>query len=144
MRVCERARAQAGDVEAPVLAVVNHALLGPAFEHDLLDLLETLLRLLGIDLIGDVLVQVHHAAATQSDDEPALAQMIQQGDLLGQPQRMVERGLKDRETDLDATGGSAQRSGERRRIDIGAIAIEVMLGEEHSVGAKLLRQLGFL
>ena len=144
MRVRERSRAQVRDVEIPVLAVVDHALLGPAVEHDLLDLLETLLRLVGIDLIGGVLVEVHHAAAAQPDDQPALADMVQQRELLGQSQRMIERRLENREADLDPRGHRAQRGGERRRIDVGGVAIEMMLGEEQGVDADLLGQHGLL
>jgi hypothetical protein len=42
--------------------------------------------------------------------------MVEQGELLGQPQRVIERGLEDREADLDPLGGRTQLCGKGRRI----------------------------
>ncbi len=143
MRLVERTRPQHADLEIPVLAGMHDALAVPALQDDLLDLLETLLRAVRVDLVAGIFMGVDQAAAAEADDQPALAEIVDQRDLLGHPQGMVERGLQHREADLDAGGHHRQRGRERRRIDIDAVSVEVMLGEKHRIAAELLGHLRF-
>ena len=51
--------------------------------------------------------------------------------------------IRDCEADLDAGRHHRQCRGKCRRVDIDAIAVEVVLGEEHGVHALFLGQLSF-
>ena len=87
-------------------------------------------------------MQVDHGAAAEADDEAAVGQVVDQGELLGHAQRVVERGLQDGEADLDALGGHGQGGGEGGRIDVDAVAVEMVLREEGGIHAELLGELG--
>jgi len=70
------------------------------------------------------------------DDQPAVAQVVDQRELFGQPDRVVQRGLRHREADADPPGRHRQGGGEGDRIDVGAVAVEMVLGEPDCVEAE--------
>ena len=113
-----------------------------ALEEDLLDLLETFLGGIGRDFVAAVFVQVHHAAAAEAHDQPALAEVVDQRDLLGHAQRVIKRSLEHREADLDATGCHRECRGESRRVDVDTVAVEMMFREKDGVHAFGLSQPG--
>jgi hypothetical protein len=53
-------------------------LIGPTLQQDFLDLLETFLRAVRVDLVSAIFVQIHQAAATEADDQAAFAQIVDQ------------------------------------------------------------------
>src|SRR5262245_28770865 len=55
---------------------------------------------------------------------------------------MVQRYLSHGKADLDTAGRRGQRSSKTNRVDIGAYAVEMMLGQPDRIKAKLLGQLG--
>ena len=56
----------------------------------------------GVDLVAAVFVEIDPGAAAEADDEAAFAEVVDEGDLLGHAQRVVERGLQHGEADPDA------------------------------------------
>ena len=93
-----------------------------------------------IDAVALIVVNVVGGAAAQSDDQPALADVIDQRELLGHADRMMQRHLRHREADLRALRGGRQRGGETDRIDIGADAVEMMFREPDHVEAEFIGQ----
>ncbi len=142
MRLRIRPWPQHRQLERPVFAVMFDRPARPGLQHDRLGLLEALLRLLGRDVVALVVVDVVRRAAAQSRDDPPLGDVVEQRDLLGQADRVVQRDLRDGEADLDAAGRGGQRGGKAERIDVGADAVEMVLGQPQGVEAKLLRQPG--
>jgi hypothetical protein len=53
---------------------------------------------------------------------------------------MMERHLRHREADADALGAGGQRGREGDGIDVGADAVEVMLGEPQHLHAQLVAE----
>ena len=115
-------------------------LAAPGLEHDRLGLLEARLRLGVVEAVALVVVDVVGGAAAQPDDQPALADVVDQRELLGHADRMMQRHLRHREADLRALRCHRQRCREADRIDIGADAVEMMFGEPDHVEAQLVGQ----
>ena len=84
---------------------------------------------------------VDQAAAAEADDEAAAGEVVDEGDLLGHAQRVVERGLQDGEADFDPGGGHGEGGGEGGGVDVNAVAVEVVLGEEDGVHAQFFGKL---
>ena len=61
------------------------------------------LRLVMVDAEPLVVVDVVGAAAAEPDDEPPFEHIVEQRHLLGEPDRMVQRGLQNREADRGMT-----------------------------------------
>ena len=74
----------------------------------------------------------------EPDDEPALADVVDQRHLLGHAYRMVQRHLRDREADADLLRARGQRGGEAHGIDVGADAVEVVLREPQHLHPELV------
>src|SRR5262249_28294795 len=125
-----------------MFAVMLYRFARPGLQRDRLGLLEALLRLLGRDVVALVVIDVVRRTASKAGDDTALGDVVEQRDLLSQANWMVQRRLRHRKSDLDTAGHRGQRRGKADRVDIGADAVEMMLGQPHRVEAKLLGQLG--
>jgi len=85
------------------------------------------------------------ARAADAEDQPALADLVDGGDLLGQPQRMAERQHLHGRADLHPFGalgdgrGQDQRRGQHR-----ALGREMQLGQPHGVEPPALRRIDLL
>ena len=66
--------------------------------------------------------------------------MIEQRHLLGEPDRMVQRGLDDGEAEPGMTQRGGQRAGEGDRIGIDRDAIEMVLGQPDHIDAQFVGQ----
>ena len=139
----EGPRAQHRDFEIPVFAGMHDFFLGPALDQDFFYFLKPFLRAGGVDFVAAIFVGVDQAAAPEADDQAAFADIIDQRNLLGHAERVVERGLQDRKADFDPACRHRQGGGEGRRIDVNAIAVKMMFGEEHRVHPKVFGKLGF-
>ena len=87
-----------------------------------------------------VVVDVVRAAAAEPDDEPAFRQIVDDGELLGEADRVMQRGLQHGEAERGALERDRQRAGKADRIGIGADAIEMMLAEPDNIDAELVGQ----
>ncbi len=113
IRLLERLRHQGDVVEAVVFALVGERVPGPGPLDDLQRFGEALAAL----GVGDavILVGAHHAAASDPEDQPAAAQLVDRRGLLGQPQRVAQRQYLDRDADLDPPGAHRDRIGDAER-----------------------------
>ena len=75
-------------------------LAAPCLEHDGLGLLEARLRLGVVEPVALIVVDVVGGAASQPDDQPSFADVVDQRQLLGHADRMMQRHLRHREADL--------------------------------------------
>ena len=53
---------------------------------------------------------------------------------------MVQRHLRHREADLDTLGARGERRGERHGIDVGADAVEMVLGQPEHLHAERITE----
>ena len=93
-----------------------------------------------IDTVALVVVDVVGGPSAEPHNEATTADIVDQRDLFGQSDRMVQRHLGDRETESDALRAPGQGRRERDRIDIGADAVEVMLRQPHHLHAELIAE----
>ncbi len=122
-------------VEAEVLALVGEPLAAPGQLEDLDGLVGTRATLaLGHAEHGEF---VRLVAGREPDVEAAAGQLVDHGQVLGQPQRVVQRGQQDRGAEA-GRGGShrqrAQRGAQRRQV---ALLAEVVLGQPDRGEAEL-------
>ncbi len=141
----QRARAQHRDLDVPEPAAMSEFLACPGPGQDRLRLLQPRPSLGGIDAVAPIFVDVVRRAVPEADHQPALAEIVDQRELFGQADRVMERGLRHREADQGTVRGNGNRGGEAHRIDIGANAVEMVLGEPdrieaEGVGEPCLRQ----
>ena len=129
-------RAQQGQAQGPELPSVLEVLGGPRLDHDVLGLEQPLVGLARVDAIPLVVVDIVGGAAAEADDQASPADIVDQRHLLGQADRMVQRHLRHREADLDALGARGERGGERHGIDVGADAVEMVLGQPQHLHAE--------
>ena len=66
--------------------------------------------------MADEFVLVVDRALADPDIDPALAQIVEQRQLNGEPHRMMERQLHNRETDPDPLGAHRDSRGEQQRV----------------------------
>src|SRR5690606_22543758 len=66
--------------------------------------------------------------------------VVDQRHLLRHPDRMMQRHLRHCEADPDPPGAGCEGSGEADRVDVCAIAVEMMLGEPDHVEAELVAE----
>ena len=104
---------------------------------------QAIVRLVRIDAVALVVVDVVRGAPPEADEQPPSADVVDQRHLLGHADRMMERHLRDREPDVDALGAAGERRGECHRIDVGADAVEVVLGEPQHLHPELVAKLRF-
>jgi len=115
-------------------------ILGPRLDDDVLGLVEAGLRLVMVDAEALVIIDVVGAAAAEPDDEPPLRQMVDDCELLGEADRVVQRGLQDREAERGALQRDRQCAGKGDRIGVGADAVEMMLAEPDDIDAEPVGQ----
>src|SRR5947209_18291959 len=82
--------------------------------------------------------RVKRRAAPQADKNTPAAEVVNQGHLLGQSDRVVQGHLRHREADLDASGARRNSRGKGHGVNIGAAAIEMMLGQPDGIEAQLV------
>src|SRR5205823_4755417 len=92
--LCVRSRPQHRDLQLPEPAVMRKTAAGPRPKHDRLGFIKARLRLVMVDAKTLVVVNVVGAAATEPNDEPPFEDIVEQRHLLGEPDRMVQRGLE--------------------------------------------------
>ena len=88
----------------------------------------------------DELVLVIDGTPAHPYVDTTFTQVVQQRELHGQANRMVERHLNDRETDSNPRGLHRKRRREEHRIVVDALAGEVVLGQPNVVKTELLRE----
>ena len=117
---------------------MHERLLGPGAGQHLDRLFHPVAAVVAAQAEADVLVLVVGRAAADADLEPPAAQVVEHGELDGEAHGMVQRHLDDGEPEPRARGACRQRTGERNRIGVGALAREVVLGEPEVVEAHRL------
>ena len=121
-------------VELEVLALERKRLLSPGA----LDNLERLSEALAALGVRHAVMRIHPSepAATDAEDEPALADVVDGGRLLGQLQRMAQWQDLDGGADLDAprARGNCASQGQRRRENR-AFRREVQLRQPYGIEA---------
>ena len=90
--------------------------------------------------MADKFVFVVDRILADPDIDPALAQIVEQRQLDGEPHRVVKRQLHDREADLDPLGPHRDRRGEQQRIVVDALAGEIVLGQPDVAEPELFGQ----
>ena len=115
---------------------------GPGFDQDLLRLQQPRLRLLRGNPIATVFIEIIRCATTKADDHASLTEVVDEGDLLGQPDRVMQGHLGHRKADANPPGAGGDGRGKGQRIDIGAAAIEVVLRQPEDVEAQGITELG--
>ena len=96
----------AGNVHLVELAVVGERRFAPGALDDLDRLLHALAAVVAAQPVADELVLVVDRALADADIDAALAEIVEQGELHGEPHRMVERHLHHGEADADAARSS--------------------------------------
>ena len=114
MRLCIGPRAQHRQPDVPEVAVMLELSPSPGGEHDGFGLLKARLGLVVVDAVALVVVDVVGGAAAQTDNQPALADIVDKRELLGHADRVVQRHLRDREADLDPLGAEWKPARRRR------------------------------
>src|SRR5262249_17281067 len=135
-------RPQDRHFQMPEAAAMLEALFRPGSEHDPFRLLEACLRLLMVEPVALVVVNIEGGAAAETNDEPPLAHMVDERELLGEADRVVERGLEDGVAQFAAPGRSGERGREGDGVDIDAVAVEMMLGQPQYLDAELVGEAG--
>ena len=126
-------------VELPVFALVADAFVGPARQHDLDGFAEALGALGHGDAEGLELDPGEAAAGAEVD--PAAGEMVEQRDLLGEAQGVVERGQGDGGADPEAPGLGGGERGHHVHRGADREAGEVVLGQPHGVEPGLVHDL---
>src|SRR4030095_17180938 len=98
------------------LALVEERLLGPCAGQDLEGLGAPLATVVAAQAVAHELVLVVQAAATNAHVEPAAAQVVEQSELDGEPDRVPGRELDDREADAHAARAGSERAREPGRV----------------------------
>src|SRR5712691_1887571 len=109
---------------------------GPGFDQDLLRLQQPRRRLLWGNPIAPVFIEIIRRAATKTDDHASLTEVVDEGYLFGQPDRVMQSHLGHRKADANPSGAGGDGRGKGQRIDIGAAAIEVVLRQPEDVEAQ--------
>ena len=78
--------------------------------------------------------------ATRADDEPAVAQVVQQRRLHCQANRMMESQFHNGESDLEMGGPGGHGGAQHQRVRMGGGAVEMVLGQPDRVHADLFCQ----
>ena len=120
--------------------MVGEFTLGPGPDHDLLGLVEPRLGFVMVDAKALVIIDVVGRAAAEPDDQSPLGEVVDDRDLLGEADRMVQRHLQYREAEFGAAGRGGKRAGKADRVGIGADAVEMVLGEPDHVNAEFVRE----
>ena len=97
-------------------------LAAPRLADDRLGLVEPPLRLPVGNAETLVIVYVIGSAAAEPDDKPSFTEVTDQRELLGEADRMMQRGLDDGKADRAAPRRGREGGGKADRIDIGADA----------------------
>ena len=126
-------------VVGPEPPLVGHALLSPGGQHDLHALAEAVRALLDGHAEGLELGAVEAAAGAPV--HPAAGQHVDQGDLLGQPQRIVEGGQGHGHPDPERPRARGHVAGHHVDGRTHAVGVEVVLGQPHAVVAGLVHDL---
>ena len=82
------------------MPVVLELAAGPGLDHDVLGLVRRSCASVMVDAEALVVVDVVRGAAAEPDDQPALADVVEKGHLLGEADRVMQSGLDDRKADL--------------------------------------------
>ena len=120
------------------LAVIAERRLAPGALDDVDGLFHALAAVGAAQAVADELVLVVDGALADADVDAALAEIVEQGELHGEPHRMVERHLHHGEADADALGLHRERGGEHQRVRIDALAGEIVLRQPHVGEAQAL------
>ena len=119
-------------------------LAGPRLDDDLLGFVEARLSLAMVDPKALVIVDIVGGAAPQPDDQTTFGDVVEDCDLLGQTDRMMKCRLHNRKADLALPRRRRQCAGKGDRVDIGAYAVEMMLGEPDHVDPELVGEPGLV
>ena len=142
-RLLVRLRGHRDVVEAVILALVRKPVLGPGLFQDFERLGEAVAAFAVRHAIG--LVGAREAAATDAEDQPAVADLIDRRDLLGEAQRMAQRQHLDRGADLHPLGAGGDRAGQgQRRRQHRTLRRDMDLGQPHRVEAPALGRVDLL
>jgi hypothetical protein len=79
--------------------------------------------------VADEFIFVVDRALADPNIDPTLAQIVEQGQLHGEADRMVERQLHDGKADADPLGAHSDGRGEQQRVVVDALTGEIMLGQ---------------
>jgi hypothetical protein len=133
MRPLQRLGQQLDVIEGKVPAPEAETVLGPGLEHDVDGLAKALGAFLGRHAEGAELRRGEAAAGAPVD--AATRQHVEQRHFLGEPQRMIEGGQRNRRADAQPPGARRRQRAQHvhRRAD--AEGREVMLGQPHRVEA---------
>ena len=142
VRPLARPRAELGQAELVELPVVDERRLGPGADHHVERLLHPLAAVVAPQPVADELVLVVVGPVPDADVEAAAREVVEEGQLGGQADRMAQGELDHGEADADPRGARRHDAGERDRIAVDALAREVVLGEPDAVEAGGLREAG--
>jgi hypothetical protein len=110
--------------------------------QDLLRLQQPRLRLLRGDSIAPVFVEIIRRATAKADNHASLTEVVDEGHLLGQPDRVMQGHLGYRKADANPPGAGGDGRCKSQRIHIGAATIEVVLSQPEDVEAQGITELG--
>src|SRR5271169_6847 len=122
----------------PVPSFVLEVLPGPGLDKDPLGFLQTCLGLVMVDAETLVIVDIVGGAAAETDDEAPLSDIVEDSQLFGKTDRVMQRGLHDGKADLAVPGRGGQCAGKADRVDVGADPVEMMLGEPYHIDPKFV------
>ena len=88
----------------PVLTTVFVVLGGPGFDQYVLYFQQPFVGLIGIDSVAPELVEIVSRAPTDPNDNPAPADVVDQGDLLREPDGVVQGHLGHGKSNFDPMG----------------------------------------
>ena len=89
-----------------------------------------------VDAESLVIVNIVGGAAAKTDNEAPLGDVVEDSQLFGKADRMMQRGLHDCKADFAVPRRGGQCAGKADRFDIGADPIEMMLGEPDHIDAE--------
>src|SRR5215218_1567746 len=100
MRLGVRSRANGRRIQGPEPAAMRKRLSAPGLKQYLFGLVEARLRFVDVDAVTVIFVDVVSGTAPHADDQSTFAEIVDQRHLLGKPDRMHKRHLRDRKADL--------------------------------------------
>src|SRR5437868_5736713 len=104
MRALHRAGPQFRYLHLKILAAITNGAAAPEASDDVDRLFHALAAVVAAQSVADKFVIVVDRPLADADIDPALAQIVEQRQLDGEPHRMMKRQLHDRKADPDPLG----------------------------------------
>ena len=130
--------------DLPILAVVVNVVSGPSLDQQVLSLLQVVPACLHGGAEALVLEDVVAGAPTQANNQAAPADVVDEGGLDGEADRVVQLQLNDAESKLHSLSLGGYCAPEHQWVGIGRLAAKVVLRQPDGIPTQLLDHLSLI